>query len=198
MVGGANAPAIQAQSVRVAAHQVQTVNTTLNATPAGQGNIASAVISAQALATPAAVPADAGAAARNAPADAAGQLAGSGTAASSASAAVHAPVAAGSDQAPGSSTDTLKEDEKSAELSTEVVMALSGDAEGKKRQAEAEEAEELEALTDEVELENLEPEPELSFAELLASIEPAVLMPNVRDVGTLFGQGKAARAYKDF
>ena len=194
---GANAPPIQAQTVRAAGVQAQSAANNVNATPAGQGTLGSAVMSAQAMVAPPPVAADPGSSARVQPGDTSGQLANTGgAAASNATAATQAPVAVGPVQEPGTGAQDGKTEEKSADLPTEVVAALSGDDEGRKRRGEQEEGvEEVEEGMEDPGVEFPEPDPEATFADLLAQIEPGVAAISVRDVGTLFGRGKAARAY---
>ena len=193
---GASSTPIQAQSPRVAAHMVQNATAAVNTTPAGQGNLASAVMSAQALAAPAPT-GDAAQTARAQPADTSGQPASTASAgASNATAATQAPVGV----APGQETGTEKQkareaEETGADLPTEIVAALSGDEQGKKRQAEQDEAvdelEEDEELLDKL----AEASDESSFAELMAQVEPAIPAIGVREMGTSFGRVRAARAY---
>jgi len=194
---GASSTPIQAQSPRVAAHLVQNATNAVNTTPAGQGNLASAVMSAQALAAPPPTNGDGANTTRAQPADTSGQLASTASGATSnATAATQAPVGIAPGQEPGADKQKGEDgEEKSTDLPTEVVAALSGDDQGKKRQADEEEA--IEEIEEDNELfeSQIESEGDGSFAELLAQVEPAIPALVVRDVGTLYGRGKAARAY---
>ena len=107
-----------------------------------------------------------------------------------------APVGVAPGQEPGTEKQKAQEtDEKSADLPTEIVAALSGDEQGKKRQAEEEEGID-EVEEDEELLESLaEASDDTSFGELMAQVEPAITAVGVRDVGTRFGRVQAARAY---
>ena len=194
---GASSTPIQAQSPRVADHMVQNATNAVNTTPAGQGNLASAVMSAQALAAPPPTHADGANTARAQAADTSAQPASTASAAASnATAATQAPVGVAPGQEPGTEKQKAKEtDEKSADLPTEIVAALSGDEQGKKRQAQEEEG--IDEVEDDEELlESLaEATDDTSFGELMAQVEPAITAVGVRDVGTRFGRVQAARAY---
>ena len=194
---GASSTPIQAQSPRVAAHMVQNATNAVNTTPAGQGNLASAVMSAQALAAPHPTHGDGANTARAGAADTSAQPASTASAAASnATAATQAPVGVAPGQEAGTEKQKAREaDEVGADLPTEVVAALSGDEQGQKRQAQEEEAvDEIEE--DEALLESLaDASDDSSFAELMAQVEPAIPAIGVREVGTRFGRAQAARAY---
>jgi hypothetical protein len=193
---GAGSTPIQAQSPRVAAHLVQNATNAVNTTPAGQGNLASAVMSAQALAAPAPTHGETASTTRGQPADTSGQPASTASAgASNATAAMQAPVAVAPGQESAADGQNTKGEEKSTDLPTEVVVALSGDDQGHKKDGEEQDVvDEVEEDAESLEIEFQEDD-DASFAELLAQVEPAISAPGVRDIGTLYGRGKAAQAY---
>ena len=194
---GASSTPIQAQSPRVAAHMVQNATNAVNTTPAGQGNLASAVMSAQAMAAPVPTGGDSANTTRAQAADTSAQPASTASAASSnATAATQAPVGVAPGQEPGTEKQKAREaDETTADLPTEAIVALSGDEEGQKRRAQEEEA--VDEIEDDEELlESLvEASDDVSFGELMAQVEPAIPAFGVRDIGTRFGRVQAARAY---
>ena len=197
-IGSSSTP-IQAQSPRVAAHLVQNATNAVNTTPAGQGNLASAVMSAQALSAPPAQTGESTSVARGPNVDGTAQpsnTAGSGS--TNATAAAQAPAGVSPGQEPGTEKHGRRDEEHGSDLPTEAVLALTGDDQGKKRQADPDE--EVEEAADE-ELKGLEVSGEAnddgSFADLLSQLEPSISTPNVRAIGTRFGRVRAARAYSD-
>ena len=113
-IGSSSTP-IQAQSPRVAAHLVQNATNAVNTTPAGQGNLASAVMSAQALSAPPAQTGESTSVARGPNVDGTAQpsyTAGSGS--TNATAAAQAPAEVSPGQEPGTEKHGRRDEEHSA------------------------------------------------------------------------------------